>query len=555
MNSKSLFCVLLVVFGAARIVSTYHVFSQTTDEPAHIACGMEWLERGTYTFEAITPPLARIATAIGPYLAGIRLKSDENNKWRQGNAILAANGRYIRNLSLARLGILPFFAFGAFIVWYWANTIHGNQTALWAVLLFTTCPVVLAHAGLATTDFALAACCSGALFVLVQWLENPTYLLSVILGVLIGCAILSKFSGLIFLLVSALAFLCAKLLLNRRGEHPDHIAWYKASALTLLIVFLVLWAGYRFSIGPLATGNRSHLNIDRLVKTHGAIHNAMYAVVESPLVPMPPFWQGLLSINDYNSFGHKSYLLGDIRQHGWWYFFPVALSVKTPIPLLILSISGVFYVVFLSLRHKDWVIAAPVLAGVGIMIVAMRSHLDLGVRYVLPIYPLFAIIGAVAVEQLLKRKSRHIGFAFITFLLAWQFISSCLAHPDYLAYFNGFAGRHPENVLLDSDLDWGQDVLRLSQTLRENHVSKFSVMYSGTADLSNFDLPPYDTLEPYERTTGWVAISLLPLMTGDSRRPDYSFAWLEAYPPFCTVGRSMRLYHLPNQEMPGSPQR
>jgi len=71
-----LVAILLAVVAVLRIGATYGVLSQTWDEPAHIARGMEWLERGSYTYERQHPPLARIAVALGPYLSGIRREPD-----------------------------------------------------------------------------------------------------------------------------------------------------------------------------------------------------------------------------------------------------------------------------------------------------------------------------------------------------------------------------------------------------------------------------------------------------------------------------------------------
>lgn len=59
-------CLLLIRIGSARIVSTYNVFNHTVDEPTHIACGMEWLSKGTSHYEDQHPPLSRIAVALGP---------------------------------------------------------------------------------------------------------------------------------------------------------------------------------------------------------------------------------------------------------------------------------------------------------------------------------------------------------------------------------------------------------------------------------------------------------------------------------------------------------
>src|SRR5271166_6692008 len=197
---------LLAGIGVARIVSTYHVFSQTTDEPAHVATGMEWLEHGTYTFEPLHPPLARVAVAIGLYLSGLRL-NDNQGLWIEGNDLFLAQGRYLHNLTLARLGVLPFFLLASFLVWYWAHVRYGDGPALVATFLFTTSPVVLAHAGLATTDMPLTATFTGALLAYINFLEKPTYLRSGILGMAVALAILSKFSALVFLPACGFALL------------------------------------------------------------------------------------------------------------------------------------------------------------------------------------------------------------------------------------------------------------------------------------------------------------------------------------------------------------
>src|ERR1017187_39029 len=104
-----------IALGSLRIVATYIVFNHTVDEPAHIACGMEWLDRGTYKMEDQHPPLARVMAALGPYLSGIRSQGvwDKNpgqaGMYSEGQNIYYAGYRYNLTLVLSRLGILPFF--------------------------------------------------------------------------------------------------------------------------------------------------------------------------------------------------------------------------------------------------------------------------------------------------------------------------------------------------------------------------------------------------------------------------------------------------------------
>ena len=338
---------LLAAIGTARIVATYHVFNQTTDEPAHIATGMEWLQYGTYSFEPLHPPLARVAVAIGPYLSGLRLQ-DHRNLWIEGNELLFARGRYLHDLSLARAGVLPFFLLATFLVWYWARTRYGDGPALLATFLFTTSPVVLAHSGLATTDMAAAATFTAALFSYINFLEKPTYLRSAILGLATSLAILSKFSALVFLPACALTILLTRWLILRRAPETSrpaaHALWGRTLILATLVMFLVGWAGYRFSLSSATTAaERPHYTLDQLFGASGALHHVAYAAAESPFIPAPAFFQGLAKVRFKESMGHKSYLLGHVRQTGWWYFFPVALAVKSTIPFLLLAAMGIFY--------------------------------------------------------------------------------------------------------------------------------------------------------------------------------------------------------------------
>jgi hypothetical protein len=130
-------------------------------------------------------------------------------------------------------------------------------------------------------------------------------------------------------------------------------------------------------------------------------------------------------------------------------------------------------------------------------------------------------------------------------LLGWHLTASIRAHPDYLAYFNELAGDHPERILVDSDLDSGQDLKRLADTLRARRVPAVWLAYAGSATVAEHGLPPVRWLEPHQRVTGWVAVSLYSLKLGSLDRPGHDdFAWLEQYTPVSRVGRSIRLYYI-----------
>src|SRR5208282_5889468 len=152
--------------------TTYRIFTQTWDEPIHIASGMEWLDHGRYQLDPIHPPLARILMAIGPYLDGSRFPiaglRQDTRPVVAGNLILYKSD-YWRTLSLARIGILPFFILACVMVWAWTSHLFGRATGLLAVFLFSNLPPILGHAGLATTDMALAGTLAAALYALTMY--------------------------------------------------------------------------------------------------------------------------------------------------------------------------------------------------------------------------------------------------------------------------------------------------------------------------------------------------------------------------------------------------
>jgi hypothetical protein len=531
-----------LALGVARIVATYHVFNQTWDEPAHVAAGMQWLDRGRYTYEPLHPPLARVMEALGPRLAGIR-SAGQTNVWLEGNAILYAGGRYDRNLALARLGVLPFFLLATLVVCAWAWRLGGAPAAVSAVLLFTTLPPVLAHAGIATTDMAVTATIALAALCLIRWLEQPTRGRSLALGAALGLALLSKLSALLFLPAAGIA-----IALSRRQQHaPETGPRPRPSRTTMLrltyaATLLTIWAGYRFSVGPLIAPA-----VPAVPAGASAPPPALDRVAHAPVFPAPALFEGLGQLAAKNRAGHKSYLLGEVRTTGWWYFFPVALAVKTPLPFLLLVAAG------LAASWRGYSGAdrrrqlEPAAIAFAILLVCLPSRINIGLRHVLPMYPFLAVVaglGAVALWR--ARRAVRTARALAVLLVAWQVVASARTHPDYLAYFNELAGRHPERILVDSDLDDGQDLKRLADTLRARRIPAVSLAYAGSATVAEHGLPPIHWLQPHRPVTGWVAASLYSLKLGSLDRPGHDdFVWLERYRPVALVGRSIRLYYVP----------
>jgi 4-amino-4-deoxy-L-arabinose transferase-like glycosyltransferase len=529
-SKPTLVFLLLTAIGVARITATYRGVAQTSDETPNIACGMQYLDLGLYSYGAFHPPLARLAIAVGPYLYGARAQKLPD-RWKEGNAVLNSAPRYGRALTLARLGVLPFFLLACTVVWLWGRKLLGEWAGLVPVFLFTNIPPVLAHAGLATMDMAIAAGIVTALFTFTLWLERGTLGCGILFGIGLALAILAKFSAVLLLPVCIAAIIW----LHPRARQKRNWVWVP-------VAFVLIWGAYRFSFGPMA----EHVASD------AASQGGIFSKIPTPLlhalealpVPAPQLLDGLWQVHNHVDAGHTAFLLGQHSFHGWWYFFPVALAVKTPVAILLLAGFGVlalFRATSPESRRALWMPA--ILCGM-ILGVNLPTSLNIGVRYMLPLFPMLALTAGIGVVWLWKRRWAA------TVLLVWAAASSGAAHPDYIAYFNEFGGKHPERILVDSDLDWGQDMGRLAAELRRRQVAYLHIACLYTGDDTRLGLPAWDGLEPYQPVSGWVAVSQTMLqnygwmIAQQQGRPNLAFAWLDRYQPVASVGKSILIYHI-----------
>jgi hypothetical protein len=401
-----------------------------------------------------------------------------------------------------------------------------------------------------------------------RWLDGPTPARTAAAGAAFGLAFATKLSAPLLGLLALVAAIVRRRLTGR----PLSVGWRASAghaALAAGAAALVVFAAYRFDVGaPRARADGAVLEemIDACFSS-SAGRSAARALSTTPL-PAPALFDGLVALCAQNAPGRStSYLLGRVSQDGFLLFFPVAIAVKTPLPLLGLAAAAVASLLRLARagRGHDTVVrwelyAVPWLAAVFVA-VAMPSRINIGVRHVLPIFPLLAILAAWALVAAYRARKRKRAVAVL--LAAWMFVIPFAAGPDHMAWFNALAGRHPEEVLLESDLDWGQDLLRLEHALAERGVDRVAIAYWGAADLCRRKLPPGPWLEPHTVQSGWIAISetyrrgVAGFYYRDGEYCDHAkwvgsaapdptgYAWLDAYEPVERVGRSILLYKVP----------
>jgi len=554
---------VIVLVALARITATYSVFNHTADEPYHLLRGMLWISGEPYQ-HVEHPPLSQACFAVGPYLDGVRPR-DTGNKWRDAPAVLYDSPDYFRTLTLARLGNLIFFLWAIAIVWRWAEVQSGPGTALLAVLLFTNLPPVLGHAAVATSDMAITAALAMYVYVLMRWLDEPTPERTVMLGLAAGAALLVKFSALLFLPVAS----AVTLLIDDPRERPRRPGGWKSCGLQLgfamLLAGYIVWAGYRFSFGPLRPLEQRNAEFGRHAFADDSLALWADQTLSSLPLPAPEFFEGATWLLRKTERGHADYFLGQPRDdQPSWLFFPVVLSVKTPLPFLALALVGAL--ALLRPRSVGQVQPASQQSPVGqvqpatspvpsppprwqrlvapgvaaaLIVAVLPATINIGVRHILPVYPLLSITAASGVANLWgAHRARWAARSLAVALLAWLLLSSARTRPDYLAYFNELAARHPEKIVVESDLDWGQDLQRLSAELRRRGITQVAIAYFGTAQVDQHDLPQHTRLAPHQRASGWIAISLTRLQI----EPGYH--WLLNYEPVTTIGRSIRLYYV-----------
>ena len=416
------------------------------------------------------------------------------------------------------------------MIFLWGRKLLGNTGAVVAVLIFTMIPTVLAHAGLSTTDIGVTACLTAALYAFLRFAESTNARTAAWLGVAGGLTILSKFSALVYfpaaigLTVAVWTYRTRPTVAQLARDFRQRIPWV---AISLFVAFFIIWAGYRFSFGK-APGLP--------VRT-----------------PFPELYSGVQAVMRHNSEGHLAYLFGQLRMDGWWYFFPVVLAVKLPLALLGLIAIGLAAETSRVRRQDEspvgwpfWIAIAMPLA---MLAVAMSARINIGLRHILPIFPFLALIGAAGALSLVRWGARHAWARWaLAVAMVWLCGTSIAAHPDYLPYFNALAGNEPERIVVDSDLDWGQDIKRLGQRLKELNAPSVAFTPTITISLASHGFPPHGQSAPDNPDPGWNAVQMTQwklYRLGLQMHDPTAQTWPDLIQPTERIGKSILLYYIP----------
>jgi hypothetical protein len=564
--------VAFVVAAVAWTVGSAASLSHTFDEPHHLATGIEWWQFGTYRWWTENPPLPKVLTALGPYLAGMRLPARPASlkSWVAGIELLGAAPSYARALMLARLGTVPFLLLTLGLTYALAGGRKRPLPAFAATALVATYPPLLGHAGLATTDVAAVATVLLFLFCLDRWAERPSRGRAAAVGAAFALATLCKLTAPVFCAVLGLAWLAARRwalgAFTDNGEDNRWRARLGQLAIAGAAAFLVVWAGYRFSVGRLDDLPPMDF-IGTPVLPPPERRSALMAWFCRLRVPAPELWHGFLFLRAHDVHGHPAFLFGQIRDRGgFWDFYLVGLLLKSPLPFLLLLAACLPVLLRKGRAPLD---ARALGAGVGAVAALALSTLltvNIGLRHLLIAVPLLAVFIAGAltpwIEGLAGRTRAAAALVLGALLLAGA-VTVERARPELIAYFNPLAGREPGHALIDSDLDWGQDFPLLKRELRRRQLPLVHYGFFGTMNPCDPGLPQLLPLEPNVPVTGWIVLSeqfyrsnfFVSTRRESCASPHYtfkiapagSFDWLKAYEPVARIGATLRLYHVPER--------
>jgi hypothetical protein len=528
--------ILIFVLQCAWFIRTQ---SFTNDEPEHLVAGLEAWRFGEFEHWHDQPPLGRLLFAL-PLLRvdwNYQLIDNQVHPTTPAPEVWLYRARPVNVL----LGVAVLL-----LLWYAARKLFSEVTANFVLALAVLSPELIAHFSMATIDGI------GCLFVfacVLQWTRywlHPSRPQAVVLGLLLGGLLLAKFnSPPLFGLVLALVLVLAP------GEikfNPRGFQW-RCTAAVCLIACFVVWTGYFFHVSKVIFGNQ-------MVTIHFAGYTKLLQydmpTLKTPVtifLPACEWMTGLGMVVFHNMEGHRSFLLGHYSAHGCRLYFPAAMLLKWPLLVLLLGAAGACAVIWRKIPGWRTLLLLSIFPAV-YFVFAVTSHINIGVRHVLPLYPFLLLYAGAAVEwaqraQAGMRATRWPQTQlFLAILLVAQGADIARYAPDYLSYFTILV--KPANtwqLLSDSNTDWGQGMVALRQYQAANPNQAMHLAYVGEVDPAWYGIR-YTRLREADRPTGIIVVSATHL-SGQLLQNHSAYRWLLQYPLKTILNHTLYVFEVP----------
>jgi len=614
-------CLLILMLGLAFF--SMRDDAVTMDELAHIPAGYSYITQKDMRLNPEHPPLLKDLAGLSVWLGSkltaspIRFPSqakswqeDINGQWDFGREFLYKAGNNADKIIFwARLPMLLIMLLLGFYVFKWTRELYGNKAGLLALFLYSLSPTFLAHGRLVTTDVGAAAAFFIATYYLIKWLQNPNKKNLIVAGLVFSLALLTKFS--LALLIPYFVFLviareliktpCHNLTKKHFLECLTHLT---KSLIFLFLIGLIgmmlIWPVCQFHIWNYPP-EKQQADARFILQSFGKrwLADPVIWMSDKPILrPYAQFFLGLLMVIQRATGGNTTYFLGEVSAAGWWYYFPIVFLIKVPLAFLILILIALFSSVYRIKKPfwqnpcqrffqwaKEHFIEFALLSFLTLYwITSIRSNLNIGVRHILPTFPvlyvlvsgqiskwltvsfqsvlekfqfsLIEILSSIKTAILLCFKI-YLKYLLVALLLFWYAFGTIKIYPHFLAYFNELAGG-PSNgykYVTDSNLDWGQDLKRLAQFVQENNIKTIYIDYFGG------DSPKYRLKDKYQSWWGdrdpkelppnsWLAVSATFLqggrgwpVPGFNQKTGY-YNWLNQYEPVTVIGHSIFVYNI-----------
>lgn len=505
-------CGALLLLMAVNLLAAISRKSITNDEIVHIPAGYYHLVAGEFQLNNEHPPLIKMWAALPllliqpdePPAPQTETENFMERTWGFHDRFWHANEARFETVTFwPRVMMAPItLALGA-LIFIFGRRLFGETAALLAVGFYVLEPTVLAHGRIVHTDVPSAFVYLLFFYALYHYSEQPGIKRALLLGLACAVALLTKFSMLIIVPVLGV-YLLARLLKRRKERDTRNQVLVHSGLVTVIVLFLVN-ALYYFKHPPLEASDVRWVEM-KSPALLGFV--TTFVRIVSKIVPTYYLF-GVYNIELHNHFGHATSLLGQYNDLGWWYYFPVAFALKTTIPFLIVAVAGLAWAVW-KLAKRDtkflWIVVP-----VGVYLaISLTSHINIGIRHFLPVYPFLFIGGGALLAHLLKRW-RTAGLIALVLLFASMGFEAARTFPDYTPYMNQLASAHPHWYYLgDSNVEWGDDVGALADYLKARGETKVSAALSaGWSTLGRYGVEYIDMVSlPQDKAppTRYVAI-------------------------------------------------
>lgn len=522
-----LLVVVLLAQMAAVMVTTAVQQTPTIDEPVYVATAAEYLHGQGIRYNPEHPPLGKLVVAVGVAIADPHVDTAfDGPQIDLGPHLLYESGNDPWRLMFwARLPVIVLTLLFGLVVFAFARELAGRAAGLTALALYAFSPDVVAHGSLATLDVPTAGFLLTSVWLLWRARLRPRLYVP-LAGLALGAALATKMSALpaapVLLALAVLSVWSAG-----RGDETRRrlLRVLAGAAVVALAAVAVVWASY-LVVDPRLRGASQ----DQVPVVHG---------LRGTLVDLLPFPQayadGMRIQFRFENHPWEGFLFGRVYTGHLWYYLPAALLVKTPLGLLALWAAGA--VVLLAVRRLRP--AAPyLLVPAGVLLAsAMTGSRDFGTRYTL-FLPMFLTVAAGCVVAVRRRLTTVVTGALVLFVA----VSSLLTFPFYLPYSNeAFGGPARTHLRLhDSNVDWGQDLGRLADRLRERYPDeRVWLVYKGSGLPSAYGIEASDPREvPVDDVRGLLVVSDSSVAKAKGRLAEL----IDSSRPVDEVGHSITIY-------------